>query len=88
MFEKLPDQRPAEMTKTAFAGPLATVRSQHMTTTNPAAQAVATPPAPVLQTRAETDAEIRALFLSQNPRADQADILVNRLAPLWPCPER
>ena len=59
------------------ADPLATVRSQNMTTTNPAAQAVATPPAPVLQSRAETDAEIRALFLSQNLRADQADILVN-----------
>ncbi|MBS0573133.1 MAG: HK97 family phage prohead protease [Proteobacteria bacterium] len=58
------------------ADPLATIRSQTMTTQTAAAPAVPTPP-PAVQTRAEIDVEIRALFTSQALPVEQADILVN-----------
>lgn len=58
------------------ADPLATIRSQAMNTQTTAQPAVTTPPQVVVQSRAEIDAEIRALFASQALPADQADLLV------------
>lgn len=58
------------------ADPLATIRSQTMTTQTAAAPAATNPPQAV-QTREETNAEIRSLFSSQSLPADHAELLVN-----------